>query len=363
MHTWSRPLQATLLTLTVCSVFGMGGFLLSRAYFTTSTRMKADSLPGESASDVSHAPLEVAQNRHPLTGMPIPENATTTRPFAIVIDNTPEARPQWGLSSADIIYNPLVEGGITRLVAVFSSQSSVKIGPVRSARPYFIHQAQDWGAAFAHSGGSVQALELLEAGAPSVDDFNEFANGRFFWRTNARAPHNLFTSTDQLTQGAATRGFSSTSSLGALWNLTDEADPALRPASFFSIPYLMPSSVVSYTWDEVRQGYTRTTGGTPHLDAATSEVLTPTNVIIEFRAFKDIADPHRYGLVDFAYEGSGEFLAFTQGRLIEGSWSRAQNGPTQYLTKSGSRLTLAHGKTFIEVVPTSIRDKVIATIR
>ena len=128
------------------------------------------------------------------------EDETKINPplFAVQVENMVDARPLSGVARANLVYETLAEAGITRLLAIYTADDTVsEIGPVRSARAYYVDWASEFGALYAHSGGSPEALSLIPN--YNVLDLNEFANGRFFWRSSSRyAPHNLYTSTELL---------------------------------------------------------------------------------------------------------------------------------------------------------------------
>ena len=116
-----------------------------------------------------------------INGVPVSEQIANTRPIAVVIENHTQARPQSGLSNADIIYETLAEGGITRFLALYQTQDAKEIGPIRSARPYFNTIANQWGAVYAHVGGSEIALSELNAGVhKKLTDLNQYFFGDYF---------------------------------------------------------------------------------------------------------------------------------------------------------------------------------------
>ena len=130
----------------------------------------------------------------PLTGLPIAPEQVNLRPIAVMIDNMASARPQSGLINAELVYEMPAEGGITRYLAIYHHQNTDKIGPVRSARSYFIDKAIEFNAIFIHAGGSPAALKDIQT--LKVDSLNELKGERNFWRARDRkAPHNLYTST------------------------------------------------------------------------------------------------------------------------------------------------------------------------
>src|SRR3990167_7664707 len=177
-------------------------------------------------------------------------------PFAIVIDNTPEARPQYGLSKADVVYESLTEGGVTRLLALFSSEKPLRIGPIRSARPYLVRQAQDWDAFLVHSGGSTRALDMLNTEIPHVYNLDEFSNGNAFVRTSQTPPHNLFTSYIALETLAENKAMPLTLTALPSWAYATTT-PEGSTTTSFAIPYNLASMKVVYQYDEASQTYTR----------------------------------------------------------------------------------------------------------
>jgi len=149
-------------------------------------------------------------------------------PVAVMIENHVDARPLSGINQASIVYEVIVEGDITRFLAIFAGDSSAKkIGPVRSARPFFIELAQEWNSIYLHSGGSQQALSLLRKS--SVYNLDEIsANGIYFWRDYQRlAPHNLYTSVDLINRAINAKGIATTTDILA-WSFKKD-QPAEQP--------------------------------------------------------------------------------------------------------------------------------------
>ncbi len=160
------------------------------------------------AEDVTEpAAPESAPYTAPLTGLAV-EAPVTQRPLAVMINNAPAARPQSGLSQADIVYEVLAEGGITRLIGIFQSQEGIeKIGPIRSIRPYLIRLGESYGGVLVHAGGSPEAYSIIQK--QGKQDLDEIGNaGAFFWRAKDRkAPHNLYSSDEKLREAAAKLGY------------------------------------------------------------------------------------------------------------------------------------------------------------
>lgn len=133
----------------------------------------------------------------PYTGVEVAKEVLDKIPYMAIIENSQAARPQSGLYAADMVFETLAEGGIPRFIALYQSEDSQKIGPIRSARPYFIDITREYNLPFAHCGGSEEALQAINR--DKLMGMNEFYNGSFFWRDKERiAPHNLYTSSEKL---------------------------------------------------------------------------------------------------------------------------------------------------------------------
>ncbi len=134
----------------------------------------------------------------PIDGTPATPEQIARRPLAVMIENSPAARPQSGLSQASVVYEAITEGGITRFLAIYLNGEPAVIGPVRSARPHFIYLAQEYDPVFVHCGESYEALQILARNSP-VRNLDQIKYGKPFWRSRKRpAPHNLYTSSARL---------------------------------------------------------------------------------------------------------------------------------------------------------------------
>ena len=148
-----------------------------------------------------------------LTGETMSEEDASKRPVAIMIENTTDALPQYGLNSAGVIYECPVEGGLTRLMALFDDYSGLEqIGNVRSCRPYYVYFAREFDAIYIHVGQSIHGEVLLDTGI--VDDINALegkaANITFFRTTEKKAPHNCYVSAESIDAGIEAEGYRTT---------------------------------------------------------------------------------------------------------------------------------------------------------
>ena len=271
-----------------------------------------------------------------------PPSSVPQRPaLAVKIDNAPPARPQTGLSSADIIFEERVEGNITRFVALFHSKEPGVVGPVRSARTSDFDILANLGLPlFANSGANANVLRGI-ADAP-VRDAGSAASGRSLCRRDGsrRAPHNLYVDTD------------------AVWASFDATDPPP-----FAFEYLLDDEVSngrrcsgvdhrvrrsrgSFTWDEEKKLWIRGTDGAAHMDAGNDEQVGVTNVVVQFTEYRpspaDIRSPEAITV------GGGEAWILSDGEVIQGRWERATpEAPTFFRRSDGRSIRLEPGTTWV----------------
>jgi hypothetical protein len=297
----------------------------------------------------------------PLTGLPVDPKVASRPVYAVMIDDQADARPQSGLGDADIVWQAPAEGGIPRFMAWFSSQAPTVIGPVRSARLYFISWATEQGAVYTHAGGSPGALtELYRNGnGTHVWNIEGLANvGGAFYRTADRwAPHNLYTGSKELAALAKSLVYAPEPARPAF--AFAPAPPEPRHGSQFRILFSYGGTQVGYTFDPATRTYPRAENGVPTTDAATGEPVAPTNVVIVSVPFNPLNDGSGHGRLDAGLVGEGQALVFRSGELVKGRWRKtAFDAPTELLLpKSGGAdtpIALVPGQTFVQVVPTGI---------
>lgn len=216
-----------------------------------------------------------------LTGLPV-EEESLPRPLAVMINNAPAARPQSGISEADILYEVLAEGGITRLIGIFQSHAGVvKIGPIRSIRPYLLDIGESYGGITVHAGGSPDAYAILQRQKKA--DMDEIGRaGAYFWRDKERkAPHNLYSNAAKLREGAAKLGYAENVKVpGFLFNDPDYIPVEGTPALGLSVNFLLKSYNVSYQYNAEQRTYARLVNGKPHLDLNNNRPVEAANIIV-----------------------------------------------------------------------------------
>ncbi|BCG57306.1 DUF3048 domain-containing protein [Paenibacillus sp. URB8-2] len=330
------------LLLSACGPQDEGGSVLPTAEPVIATPQQTASAEPSPATNPSAVALSG------LTGLPVTESPLP-RPLAVMINNAPPARPQSGLTRADILYEVLAEGGITRLIAIYQSQSGIdKIGPVRSIRPYLIDIGESYSGVTVHAGGSPAAYAILQSG--KKDDMDEIGRaGAYFWRDKDRkAPHNLYTSEEKLRKGAEKLGYA-----GAV-NVPDYTftDPDYVPiggeaAAGFNVHFLLKSYAVDYKYDSASRTYARWVNGKPHLDRDNGLPVEAANVIV-MGADHTVLD--NAGRLSINLELGGEALLFQRGQVIQGRWARKAGDVVRFV-QDGKEAAMYPGITHILIVP------------
>lgn len=279
-------------------------------------------------------------------------SATSRRPIVVQVDNAPAARPQSGLSQADIVYEAMAEGDITRFSAVFACREVNLVGPVRSARLINLELAPEYGAILANSGSSNGVTAELAA-KTDIPNIAHTAYADPYWRVDDRfPPHNLMTSTDGIRKTAQGAGFAVTAAVPPTLLFKDDS-----PAPSIKTIEVNYSAIadVEYTYDPGSNSWLRSISGEAHTDASTGKQLAPKNVIVQYVSISESTIEEdtggNMGLI-FNLTGSGRVQVFRDGQVIEGTWHRDdRNSITSYLDAAGKPIPLNRGLTFIQLVP------------
>ena len=274
------------------------------------------------------------------------ENETTLK--AVMIENSIYARPQSGIDKANLVIEVPVEGGITRFLAIFdSSEDVIEIGPVRSARPYFVDWAKEYDSLYCHVGGSPEALKLIK-NDNSFTNLDQYFKSEYYWRSSKRQrPHNVYTSTDLLNSAVerldlGISGFDS-------WKFKEDLDLDNRGVSNSEIfiDYSFKENEVKWIYNRENNDYIRYQAREKHL-TKDSEWIRSKNIIIQKTKVLSIDSEDRKSIT---VVGSGDALLFLDGKTIEGSWKKeSQNKRTIFYNEVGEEVELNRGVTWIEVV-------------
>jgi hypothetical protein len=284
----------------------------------------------------------------PLTGLPDISGEAANRPaLTIKIENTPEAMPQWGITKADSVYEEIVNGGITRLAAVFNSSAPSQIGPVRSVRPTDTQIVYPLGGIFAYSGGAQYAIDSVQT-AP-VKLINESNAGTAMYRdTNRQAPHNLYAVGESL---FAIGGIPSPPKPLFTYRSAGKKVVGAKVASFI---VGFPSNYsVTWAWNSSTKSWDRSIFGNADI-TGTGERESPKNVIVMFVNYVNgIGTMRSYADL----QGSGTAQIFTAGKEIQATWTRGptMSDPVVYKTLTGEIVALTPGQTWVELINTGAK--------
>lgn len=279
----------------------------------------------------------------PLTGMPVTEEQSKRPVTGVMIENSPDARPQSGLLQAGVVFEAIAEGGITRFLALFQDAQPDYIGPVRSARPYYIDWVQGFDASYVHAGGPGDAINKIKS--DGVKDLNHFGN--YFYRVNTRyAPHNLYTDFSKLDAYNKSKGYTSST----YTSFIRKKDKKLATPTAKTIDFNISSPLYSahFDYDAASNTYLRSEGGRPHTDERTKKQISP-NVVIAMVMQYQAA----YNGVNSWYNsiGSGKVYIFQDGGVTEGTWAKTdRKAQITFKDAAGKDLPLNAGQTWISAV-------------
>ena len=284
------------------------------------------------------------------------------RPIAVMIDNHDDAWPQAGLQRAYMVYEIIVEGGETRLMALFKGADDVeKIGPVRSARHYFIDYAMENDAIYTHFGESPQASsDIKKYSIDEIDGISE--DGTTFWRVKDKAaPHNAVTSMENLIQSAKNKKYKMTSNEESVLNyVTDEVNlEDGQGAVSVTIPHSQLQTV-SYEYDEENKVYERFARKEAQVDWDTDEPITVKNIIITFCDNYTLSDAENKGRQGLKNIGTFDGYYITNGKAIKIKCIKnARDEKTIYQDLNGNEIDVNDGNTFVHICPTDADVEIV----
>lgn len=276
-------------------------------------------------------------------------------PVALMIDNHPEAWPSAGLNQAQLVYNTLVEGGQTRLMAIFASNEQIKkIGPVRSARPYYLAWAKELNALYAHSGGSPEALKKIAA--EKIIDCNEISGygSLYFYRDkNKAAPHNLFTNSQNLSAAREDWELADKNTTYRPWKFSDQSSfsKVNEQAQKIAINYSnLKIFDISYQYQTSTDVYWRYQNEDRQIEANDKKPLAIKTIIIQFVPEEIHLDKDDRLAIEVL--GKGAAWLMSQGKIIKGSWHKDTFASrTIFYNSNDEEIIFPTGNVWIEVVP------------
>jgi hypothetical protein len=266
-----------------------------------------------------------------------------------MIENSTDARPQSGLTGAEMVFEAVAEGGITRFLAVYQCQSSIKeIGPVRSARTYYVDWAKGLDALYAHVGGSPDGLAEIES--LNVADLNQFSLGTYFWRSSNRvAPHNVYTTIEKLYEAALSKSLKTTGKFDALKHKEKESTATSSTTKLTSLAVGFSSTNYNVLWnyDSVDNVWFRTHAGVKQLDTNNQKQISAKNIAVAFTGISTRSD----GRKDIVTTGTGDALVYIDGKEVKATWKKkTTSAMLKFYDENGKEIQFNPGNLWIEFV-------------
>jgi hypothetical protein len=329
-----------ILTIIILAVFGGSWYLIKTK--TPKPDVKSEQIK-----------IELPKTLPSINGLEVEEKIAGRRPIAVIVENHPDARPQSGLSEADIVYETVAEGGITRLLAIFQTTDKIKIGPIRSVRPYFLDLAQSYKPLFVHVGGSDEALNKIKSGTlKGLDSINEFYQGPYFERIKSKpAPHNTYASIEDLRGYITDKNLEAVNTSEPVFKLIKEPEtkPDDQPITTITTDFSLPEYKVTYKYDPTFKNYIRYIGQNKQIDNETKRPVEIKNLLIQTASINPIPkDPKLRVTINL--EGKGELFYFSEGKLTKGYWQKNTLSQTKFFDQSNTELKINPGKTWISII-------------
>lgn len=307
---------------------------------------EAPSAPPEKAKP---KPAAVQKFYSPLTGIEVADEAATkANVTAVMIENSPDARPQSGLKQADVVYEAIAEGGITRFVALYQQERPELVGPVRSLRMYYLDWIAPYDASIAHVGGSLFSLQEVRNGTHK--DIDQFHNPDTYWRASDRyAPHNVYTSFGHLDELNTARGYNESAPVPIA---RQDAMPAGGAANAIQVSMSSPTFDSAWNYDGASASYHRLQGGAPHVDREQGQITADVVVVLKAQMDKVMEDGWRES---YHTSGTGDAVVFAGGMAHEVIWHKENMRTQLFFTNKtdGKAFELPRGKTWFSAVPTN----------
>lgn len=339
---WFRRHKKLVIILSVVLAILVGGGVAAAVYFLN--QKPADTQANEIAPIPPPPPPKYYS---PLTGNLVETEAITQQAVTgIMIENSPDSRPQSGLKDSGVIFEAIAEGGITRFLVLYQEQKPQLIGPVRSVRMYYVDWVAAFNASVAHIGGSSEALKEVRNG--NYRDIDQFFNAGSYWRATDRyAPHNVYTSFERLDALNAAKGYTTSTFTG--FTRKDSKAPEVLTASTVDVTISSFSYNSHYDYDATTGLYNRSQAGAPHTDREAGQISPKVVIVMKIPEATVFEDGYRQQLTTI---GSGTAYIFQDGTAQEVTWTKAsRTAQITFTDVEGKDVPLARGQTWLTAVP------------
>lgn len=341
---WFRRHKKLAIIISIAGVLVISGGVATALYFINQKPAPAPA-PAKVVKPVPKpAPIKYYS---PLTGEVVPDEATTQQAVtAVMIENSPDARPQSGLKDSGVVFEAIAEGGITRFAVLYQQEKPTLIGPVRSVRMYFVDWIAAFNASVAHVGGSLYALNEVRDG--NYRDIDQFFNGGYYYRANDRyAPHNVYTTSDKLDALNASKGYTTSTFTG--FTRKDSVAATTPTATIINVDISSGLYDSSYAYNATTNTYDRSEGGAPHMDRESGQISPRVVIIMTIPERTVLQDGYREQIDAI---GSGKADIFQDGTVQEVTWTKASmTDQIKFTDAEGNDVPLARGQTWLTSVP------------
>lgn len=345
---WFRRHKKLAIIVSIAGILVIGGGVATALYFLNKTPA-----PTPQAQTVEPEPEpEPVVYYSPLTGKVVKDEAATTQAVTgIMIENSPDARPQSGLKESGVVFEAVAEGGITRFLALYQQEKPQLIGPVRSVRMYYIDWVAAFNASVAHIGGSSKALSEVRNG--KYRDIDQFFNASTYWRATDRyAPHNVYTSFKNLDALNKAKGYKTSKFTGFVRDDSEAAEKKTATKIDVTISSSLYNS--SYTYNTKTNTYNRSQGGAAHKDREKGQISPRVVIVMKIPTKLVFEDGWREQMTTI---GSGKAYIFQNGIVKQGTWKKtSRTAQITFTDKEGETIPLARGQTWITAVSTDTGD-------
>jgi hypothetical protein len=283
----------------------------------------------------------------PLTGKLINKESDTILPVTgIMIENSPESRPQSGLKNSGVVFEAIAEGGITRFLVLYQSEKPQLIGPVRSLRLYDVDWAAPFNASIGHVGGSAAALSEVRNG--NYRDIDQFFNYQYYWRSTDRyAPHNVYTSFEKLDALNTAKNYTSSTFQG--FTRVDAKIPEVPTASTVNVIISSALFNSSYTYNKTTNSYDRSQGGEAHMDREDGQISPSSVIVMNVDESSVFEDGWRENINTI---GEGVVTIFQNGTFTKGTWHKtSKTSQLTFTDETGKDIPLIRGQTWLTAIP------------
>ena len=332
------------------------------------TPVPDDNETGEEPENTDPNALPEGMMRSYLSGLPVNEEIGNRRPIAIMLNNLEAAQPMCGISRADVVYEYVVEGAITRLMGLFEDYEDLdKIGSVRSCREYFVYTALEFDAIYMHFGQASYAVDLLnEDYVNNLNGLGEAGDTSFYRTTDRQAPHNVYTSAAGIDAGIKKLRYRRDHYDGYKGKFKFcDLDKEVTNEGGLPATHIEPKYKINKPWfdyNEKTGKYDRYQYGAPQVDELTGEQISYDNVILQYNFWTQLDDKD---YLAFDCHSGGVFQYCTKGKFVVGNWKREVNednynmSAIRYYDQDGNELEINNGKTFICIIQNTEFDNIV----